>query len=116
MMSLQQLLVKGRLRRLATSRDVALLHDLMEDTGTSEDELRGMFSKEIVDAVVAITYVKPEPKDDYYRRVASNPLALRVKLADIHDNLEPWRLAALADEKRRYFLDKYGTALVALSK
>ena len=97
------------------ARTVALLHDVLEDTETTEGELREMFAGEIVDAVVAITYVKPEPRDDYYRRVRMNPLALRVKLADIHDNLAPWRLALLDDETRQRLLQKYGHALVELS-
>ena len=94
---------------------VALLHDVLEDTDITERELRDAFAPEIVDAVVAITHPKGEPYDDYYPRVRSNPLALRVKLADIDDNLEPWRLAALDDETRERLLKKYGSALVALS-
>jgi (p)ppGpp synthase/HD superfamily hydrolase len=95
---------------------VALLHDVLEDTGITEAELRDTFSAEIVDAVAAITHPKGEPDDVYYQRVRSNALALRVKLADIHDNLEPWRLAALSDEQRSRLLEKYGCALVALSR
>ena len=91
---------------------VALLHDVLEDTGVTEAELRDTFSAEIVDAVVAITHPEGEPDDVYYQRVRSNPLALRVKLADIHDNLEPWRLAELNDEERSRLLEKYGSALV----
>ncbi len=98
------------------AKTVALLHDVLEDTSTTEDELRGMFSGEIVDAVVTLTHAEDESLDAYYQRIRSNPLALRVKLADIHDNLEPWRLAALSEDKRQYFLQKYGSALVALSK
>lgn len=98
------------------ARTVALLHDVLEDTDTTEDELRDMFGPEIVDAVVAITHVEGESLDDYYRRVRSHPLALRVKLADLHDNLEPSRLAVLDDETRRRLLKKYGSALVALSR
>jgi hypothetical protein len=44
-----------------------------------------------------------------------NPLALRVKLADPQDNLEPSRLAVLDDRPRRRLLKKDGAALVALS-
>lgn len=106
-----------------TARAVALLHDVLEDTDTTEGQLRllatgsldGRMAKEIVDAVVALTHVEPESRDDYYRRIRSNPLALRVKIADIHDNLEPRRLARLDDATQRRLLKKYGLALVALS-
>ena len=100
---------------------VALLHDVLEDSAPSdrptlEDKLRDLLPAEVVDAVVAITYVKPESRDDHYLRVRSNPLALRVKLADIHDNLEPSRLAALDEATRQRLLKKYGSALLALSR
>ena len=109
------------LRRVAAkleddrARTVALLHDVLEDTPVTEDELRAQFPSEIVDAVAALTRRCDEPPDDYYLRVRANPLALRVKIADIHDNLDPSRLAELDEEKRRHFLNKYGHALVALS-
>lgn len=95
---------------------VALLHDVLEDTGVTEEELRAAFDAQVVDAVVAITHPKHEPYDVYYQRVRANPLALRVKLADIHDNLEPWRLAKLSTEERSRLLEKYGSALVSLAR
>lgn len=97
------------------ARTVALLHDVLEDTPITEDELRGVFADEIVDAVVAITHLKGEEPEDYYRRVLSNPLALRVKLADIQHNLEPARMAALDEATRLRLTEKYRKALVALA-
>jgi len=107
-----------------TAKAVALLHDVLEDTGTSPDSLRAMCADhvsnqsadEIVDAVAALTRTEGGPEDVYYRGVRANPLALRVKIADIHDNLEPSRLAVLSEERRRYFMNKYGHALVELAK
>ena len=97
-------------------RAVALLHDVLEDTDTTEQTLRVLFGGEIVDAVVALTRVDGQDPDEYYRRVRSNPLALRVKIADIHDNLEPSRLAALDEETRQRLMHKYGSALIALAR
>ncbi|MEI7814936.1 MAG: hypothetical protein WCJ13_09105 [Coriobacteriia bacterium] len=107
-----------------TAKAVALLHDVLEDTGTLPDTLRAMCADhvsnqsadEIVDAVAALTRAKDGPAEEYYRGVRANPLALRVKIADIHDNLEPSRLAVLSEERRRYFMNKYGHALVELAK
>ncbi|NTU70954.1 MAG: HD domain-containing protein [Coriobacteriia bacterium] len=98
------------------ARIVALLHDVLEDSDTPQADLRDRFSSEVVDAVVALTRVAGEPSDIYYRRVRSNALALRVKLGDIHDNLEPWRFAKLSVERRQHFMRKYGAALIALAE
>ena len=98
------------------ARTVALLHDVLEDTATSESELRAVFADEIVDAVVAITRLQGEDPDDYYERVAANPLALRVKRADIQHNLEPARLAALDEETRLRLTEKYRKVLAVLSE
>jgi hypothetical protein len=102
---------------------VALLHDVLEDGKLTDDALRGLLEEasdpgtaaEVASAVQALTHPKHEPLDVYYRRVRSNPLAFRVKLADVHDSLEPARLSRLSPQKRDYFLGKYGRALTELS-
>ena len=94
---------------------VAWLHDVLEDTETSEDELRVQFDGTIMDAVVALTKIEGEAPESYYARVRANGLALQVKLADIHDNLDPARLALLDAPTANGFMAKYGRALMALS-
>src|SRR5512136_1616351 len=74
---------------------VAWLHDILEDSNASESDLRPQFGDAIVDAVVALTRRNGEAPHDYYARVRGNELARQVKLADIHDNLDPVRLSAL---------------------
>jgi (p)ppGpp synthase/HD superfamily hydrolase len=93
---------------------VAWLHDVIEDTPVTEPEVRGEFGDEIADAVLAITHPEDEPNDEYYRRVRANPLALSVKTADIHDNLDPARLALLEPALRQRLILKYANALQAL--
>lgn len=66
---------------------VAYLHDVVEDTRFTLDDLRKGFSDEIVDAVDAITRRKGEKYFDYIRRLSSNPIAKRVKIADLQENL-----------------------------
>ena len=70
---------------------VALLHDTIEDTDCTRDELlKSGIDAVFVDMVCALTHNKDEPYLDYIRRLKkSNPEVVPVKLADIHDNLRP---------------------------
>ena len=96
------------------AKTVAMLHDVVEDTDVTAAQLREKFPAEVVDAVVAITRNKGEG-DEYYERVRANPLALRVKLADIADNLDPVRLAKLEPDDRSRLTRKYEHALSVLT-
>ena len=95
---------------------VALLHDVLEDTACTEAELRAAFPAAVVDAVVAITHRPGEPRPDYYARVRTDPLALRVKLADVASNTDPGRMALLDEPTRARLTAKYATALAALGR
>lgn len=90
---------------------VAVLHDTIEDTSQT---LVGLwtagFSDEIIDAIDAISKRKGEKNQDYWARVKANPLALRVKLADIAHNSSEGRLAALPKEEADYLRNKYSKA------
>lgn len=66
---------------------VAYLHDVLEDTEATEEELRALFGDEIADAVAADTRQPGEDYWEYLERVKQNPLALKVKLADLTHNL-----------------------------
>ena len=67
---------------------VAILHDVIEDTPvTAQDLLDAGFSKEIVEAVVALSKQEGETYKRFVRRAAENPLARMVKVADIEDNM-----------------------------
>lgn len=75
---------------------VALLHDILEDTETSVDEITESFGREVADSVLLLT--KPEfgPKsfrrDMYLKALASGSDTVRfVKLADYLDNIESRR-------------------------
>ena len=78
---------------------VAFLHDVLEDTPvTVEDLVYAGFPGVVVDAVVAMTRL-PSEGDAYYARVKANPLALEVKLADIAHNVG--RIKNLTDPATR---------------
>jgi (p)ppGpp synthase/HD superfamily hydrolase len=106
--------------RVAASMDtpdekiVAFLHDAVEDSPLSLRTLHRWFPRHIVAAIGAITHRKGEARADYYARVRRNPLALRVKVADVHDNMQPARLARLDLPTRERLIAKYDAALIAL--
>jgi len=96
-------------------RITALLHDLLEDTAlTAEDLLESGFSSAIVDSVLLLTRSEEENYEEYIRRVAEDPLSRRVKLSDLKDNQNRERLPEpiRAEDRRR--LEKYRAAEVYL--
>ena len=81
---------------------VAVLHDVVEDTHVTLKHIQEHgFSKEVVDAVDAITR-KEKPKErykDYIKRVKKNNIATIVKLTDIRHNTSPGRINSIPDRK-----------------
>lgn len=95
-------------------RIVAVLHDVVEDTPWTLEALRAEgFTQEVVDAVEALTKRAGESYEAFIERVAANPLARRVKRADLADNLDLGRLPVVteADLAR---LARYRAALARL--
>ena len=74
-------------------RMVAVMHDLVEDTEVTLAYLQvhAGYSRPVCDAVNALTRRPGESYMQYIERVAQNPLATKVKLADLRDNLDPRR-------------------------
>ncbi|MBR3538990.1 MAG: GTP pyrophosphokinase [Eubacterium sp.] len=90
-----------------TSEDacvVALLHDVVEDTDVTMEELRAEgFTDTQLRAVQLLTRDKFEPYMDYVARVAEDPLAKEVKLADLRHNMDRTRLSEFtAKDEERY--------------
>jgi len=68
---------------------VGVLHDVVEDTPWTLEQLTEEgFSKEVVDGIDAMTRRDNVAYDDYLLRVQDNPLATRVKLNDLTDNMD----------------------------
>lgn len=80
----------------------AVLHDVLEDTDVDEVALRIKFSDEVCNAVVALTRNEGESYREYVKRCALNPIARKVKLADIADNMIPSRYVAGLKLPKRY--------------
>lgn len=77
-------------------RMAALLHDVVEDCNVSLGDLRALNYPEEVVAAVDLLTKNDEGKRDYQKaieRVAPNPIARRVKIADLTDNLNIKRIA-----------------------
>lgn len=95
-------------------RVVALLHDVIEDSGfiLTDVQQMGSFSDEIMQAIDAITKRSGETLEEYWARVKENPLALRVKLVDIQDNMNRLDLLFAVNPKTAVRLyEKYDRAL-----
>ena len=94
---------------------VAWLHDVVEDTEVTVDELRELFGDEVADAVAILSRNKNEPYMDYIRKIKSNEIARKVKMADLSHNMDVSRLPIItdADWKR---VEKYKKAYELLSE
>lgn len=107
----------------------AILHDVSEDTAFTTDILRQLgvpdAALEIVRLVDrqasektfysipnrdAVGFDFKDSEDFYYRCIKANPGALQVKLADIHDNTQEWRLSYLPKETQDRLRKKYAKA------
>lgn len=95
---------------------VALLHDVVEDTNVTLEELASVFPKEITDAVALLTHSDSVPYLEYVRQIKSNPIARAVKLADLHHNCDRSRLAdgEMDEGAIRRYENKYKKALEIL--
>ncbi len=66
---------------------VAYLHDVVEDTDTTVEEIAKEFGEEVAEAVDAMTHRDCESYQQYVKRASANPLAKTVKFHDILFNL-----------------------------
>ncbi|KKN31478.1 hypothetical protein LCGC14_0823510 [marine sediment metagenome] len=78
-------------------RVIALLHDVLEDTETTEEELREHFSTRIVGQIKVLTHLPDEPYEDYIGRVALYATSTKIKLADLRDNTRIERIPRMTD-------------------
>lgn len=91
---------------------VALLHDVVEDTPVTLEEIQREFPSEIAEAVALLTH---DPSTDYFayvRRLKANPLARKVKLAELMHNADQTRCAGAGIDpvKLQHWREKYRRA------
>ena len=65
---------------------VALLHDVVEDTSITFADLEQMFPKQVVEIVMLLTHDEKVDYFEYIRKIKTNAIATKVKLADIKHN------------------------------
>ncbi len=76
---------------------VALLHDVAEDTEVSIADLKGEgFSKTVITALEDLTRGDSAKYFDYIEDLALNPLAAKVKIAELKDNMDVIRVNRLS--------------------
>jgi (p)ppGpp synthase/HD superfamily hydrolase len=81
---------------------VALMHDVVEDTDVSLDDLSAMgFAPEVVQAVDLVTHRQGVSYAEYVVRLSGNAWAREVKLADLRDNADLQRVLYRDDRQNR---------------
>lgn len=94
---------------------VALLHDTVEDTDITFEDLEKEFPETVIDALKLLTHDKEVEYMEYVRNIKSNPIARNVKLLDLKHNSDETRLENMSekDKKRN---EKYHCAIQILSE
>ena len=94
---------------------VALLHDVLEDSPyTAEELILAGLPETVVTAVQVLTKKKGQDYQQYLELVKSNPIARCVKLADLKHNSDLSRLATITEKDMERF-EKYKKAIDYLS-
>ena len=94
---------------------VAVLHDVLEDTDITFEQLSGQFGFRVASRVRILTREVKESYTDYIERVSMDSMATQVKMADLSDNLLDWRLDRLCPADRDRLSMKYRRAFHVLS-
>jgi len=88
-------------------RIIGLLHDVVEDTPLTLDDLRRAgFAEPIIAAVNCLTRPETEPYEDFIERIKTNRLAINVKINDLEDNMDMRRVPEVT-QKDLPRLNKY---------
>lgn len=94
---------------------MGLLHDVVEDTSVTFDELAAEgLSNDVLAALQLLTHASEVPYADYIEQVKTHPIATEAKLADLEDNMDIRRLHEV-DEKASGRFKKYWAAYWRLS-
>ena len=98
----------------------AILHDVLEDTDATAEEIRAMVTAgeiepgPIMEALRLMTHAPETPYPEYIKAIAGNPVARRVKLADLKHNMST--LDELPEPRRSLLKSKYVEALDYLNR
>ena len=93
----------------------ALLHDVVEDTDVTIEELEKEFPPEVTEAVRLLTHAEGTDYFDYVRAIRKNPIAVAVKMADLAHNSDESRLIqGVPPERIARWREKYARAKAIL--
>lgn len=97
---------------------VALLHDVVEDTDTTFEELSEKFPDEVIEALRFLTRTKDTPYLEYVKNIRKNKIATAVKLKDLEHNMDKARMSLthISDEKLKRLYDRYTKAVQILTE
>lgn len=94
-----------------TEKITAMLHDVLEDSSYNLEDLQAEgFAENILEALTYLTHQEGEGYMEYIERICQNPLAIRVKYADLQDNMDISRIPNPTD-KDFARLEKYQKAI-----
>jgi (p)ppGpp synthase/HD superfamily hydrolase len=78
---------------------IAVLHDVIEDSTITFDDLNQYgFPPRVISALKLLTRDKNTPYEEYIAALAPDPIARKVKLADLFDNMDVGRIDKITDE------------------
>ena len=118
---LHPLRIMGGAKKLK-EKIVGVLHDTIEDT--DENSLLNVtfeylreegFTEEIIDALDSVTHRKDEPYEDYIQRAKANIIGRKIKILDLRDNCDIFRLHVVKEKHHRLMM-KYHAAMMELRK
>lgn len=99
-----------------TEKICGMLHDVVEDSEWTLEQLASEgFSAEVIDILERLTHLPGEPYEEYLRRILTHPVAIRVKINDLEDNMDIRRLTYITENDTRR-LNKYLSAYRLLTE
>lgn len=94
----------------------ALLHDVVEDSDYTFEDLRNMgYPPRVIEVLTLLTHDQAVPYMDYVRQIATDSVATQVKIADLKHNSDMTRLDTV-DERALARAEKYAQALKLLGQ
>ncbi|MBO5371593.1 MAG: HD domain-containing protein [Lachnospiraceae bacterium] len=104
-------------QKTETAVCAALLHDVVEDTEVTIEQLKEEFPEEIIEVVKLLTHGLDDDYAKYIERIRSNPIATAIKQADLKHNSNESRLdgvESVTEEQRAWWKEKYKMAKAIL--
>lgn len=97
-------------------RVVALLHDVVEDTNITLNDLSIFFEPKIVEALKLLTHTDDEPYLEYIAKIKENNLSKTVKIADLSHNMDLSRMKTPTSKDYDRVENKYKPAMELLKR